>query len=400
MSRLPVHSDAAGDRRRDGGRRARVLAVDHTVGVAPFRKKFEALASFDDIELTVLAPTRWIENYRVVEAPKRGEGFRVIPGRVVFPGYNNRSFYVTGLARALLDTRPDIVDLYEEAFSLFFLQSAVLARLLAPHAKIVFHASDSLSWGNRYPYRPSWLYASIQRYAHRVASAAFTINDVAREILESKGFERPVWRAFHGIDESEFRPTDASGLRAKLGLEGPVVGYLGRLIAKKGVNVLVEAVSSMRPAPELLIVGDGERRQALEALARERGIEAKTRFVPAVPHEEVPLYLNAMDVVVLPSIRSRAFNEPFGRVLVEAMACGIPVVGTTCGSMGLVLGDAGVIVPEGDAAALARAVEGLLADPGRRRELSRLGRARVLEHYTWRRFAEIVHAGYQEILRP
>jgi len=399
MSRLLERKSGAARSVPGVDRPIRVLAVDHTVGVAPFRKKFEALAARDDVELTVLAPERWIENYRVVEAPAEGDGFSVLRGRVIFPGYNNRAFFVSGLAGAIRATRPDILDLYEEAFSLFFLQAAVLGRLLAPGARIAFHASDSLSWGNRYPYRPSWLYATIQRYAHRVATAAFTINEVAGEILRSKGFRRPIVRAFHGVDESEFRPLDASELRSRLGLGGPIVGYVGRLIRKKGVNVLVEAAARMDPRPSLLIVGDGEERDALVAQARELGIEETTRFLPAVPHEEVPLYLSAMDVMVLPSIRSRDFNEPFGRVLVEAMACGVPVVGTTCGSMGLVLGDAGLLVPDGDAAAIAEAVASLVEDPGRRAELSRLGRERVIERYTWRRFAEIIREGYETILR-
>ena len=113
----------------------------------------------------------------------------------------------------------------------------------------------------------------------------------------------------------------------------------------------------------------------------------------------MPLYLNAMDVMVLPSIRSQTFNEPFGRVLVEAMACGVPIVGTTCGSMRLVLGDAGVIVPDGDAEALGKAVGDLLADPEARARLATLGRERALERYTWDRFAEIVRDGYGQVLR-
>ena len=207
-----------------GGReRIRVLAVDHTLGVAPFRKKFEAIAAYEDVDLTVLAPAVWMENYHSIVPPETGHGYAIRTGRVIFPGYNNRAFFITGLAESIRAVRPHIVDLYEEAFSLFLLQTGMLARVLAPDAKIIFHSSDSLSWDNRYPYRPSWMYAAVQQYSHRVGHYAFTINEIAGEILRSKGYTGPITRVFHGIDENEFSPMDASALRPE---SDPVSGGL------------------------------------------------------------------------------------------------------------------------------------------------------------------------------
>ncbi|MCD4690742.1 glycosyltransferase [bacterium] len=388
-----------GARQLARGERIRVLAVDHTVAIAPFRKKFEAIAQHDDIELTVLAPAVWRENYRSIVPPDTGRGYAIRTGKVIFPGYNNRAFFITGLAEALRAVRPHVLDLYEEAFSLFLLQSAVLARVLAPEARIIFHSSDSLSWDNRYPYRPSWVYASIQRYVHRVGCQAFTINEIAGEILRSKGYEGPITRVFHGVDEAEFRPMDATSLRSELGLEGPVVGYVGRLTYKKGVDVLLRAVAGLTDPPELVIIGDGEEKQHLEQLAEASGIGRSTHFITGVTHEQVPLYLSAFDVMVLPSIRSAKFNEPFGRVLVEAMACGVPVIGTTCGSMELVLGDAGLIVPDNDVDSLRTQLAALLSDRGLMGALSRKGRQRVLDLYTWPRFADMIHQGYLDVLK-
>jgi glycosyltransferase involved in cell wall biosynthesis len=388
----------AAPRKVSGGGVIRVLAVDHTAAVPTFRKKFDALAALPDVDLTVLAPRRWIEGGSVVTPPSGGIGYDILTGNVVFPGYENRGFYTTGVVGAVARARPHVLDLYEEAYSLFFLQCAVAAKIFAPKAKIVFHASDSLSWDYRYPYRPSALYATIERYAHRVSDCAITINDVAAEILRSKGFDRPIRRGFHGVDENEFRPEDESPLIERLGLSGPVVGYLGRLMRPKGVHVLIDAVSRLSPVPDLLIVGSGEEEGALKALARERGVGGAVHFVPHVRHEEVPPYLNALDVMVLPSIRTPKFNEPFGRVLVEAMSCGVPVIGTTCGSMELVLGDAGIIVPEDDAEALAGSIKEVLGDDVLRSELSRRGRERALSHYTWPAFADAVHEAYIEVL--
>jgi len=203
----------------------------------------------------------------------------------------------------------------------------------------------------------------------------------------------------NGIDEEEFRPMDATDLRGELGLTGPVVGYVGRLTYKKGVDVLVRAVAGLPDPPQLLIIGDGEEKRNLEELAERSGIGGSTRFITGVAHEQVPLYLSAFDVMVLPSIKSSKFNEPFGRVLVEAMACGVPVIGTTCGSMGLVLGEAGLIVQDNDVEALRDRLGALLSDPGLMHELSKRGRKRALDVYTWPRFAELIHQGYLDVLK-
>jgi len=382
-----------------GGERMRVLAIDHTAGVAPFRRKFEAIAAYDDVDLTVLAPAVWHENYQPVSPPAKGRGYDIRTGRVIFSGYNNRSFFLTGLAGALRAVRPHILDVYEEAYSFFLAQASTMARLLAPEARLIFHSSDSLSHDGWYPYRPCWIYAAIQRHAHRVGRYAFTINETAGEILRSKGFGGPITRVFHGVDESQFRPQDAGPIRSELGLGGPVIGYVGKLSHKKGIDILIRAAAALTQTAELLIVGDGEERERLEQLAIETGIRERTRFVGGVPHEQVPRYIGALDVLVLPTVRSTTCNETFGRVLVEAMACGVPVIGTTCGSMRLVVGDDGLIVEHDDVEALRAGLETLLSDPELMGRLAERGRKRVLDLYTWPRFAELIHQGYLEVLK-
>jgi len=379
-------------------RPVRVLAVDHTAGVSTFRKKFAPIAECDRVDLAVLAPKTWIESGAVVVAPASVDGYELHTGRALFRGYENRGFFVTGLARALRRWRPDVLDLYEEPFSLFYLQALLAGRVFAPRAKIIFHTSDSLSWEYRYPYRPSFLYASIQRLAHASADYAVTINEVAAEILRSKGFAKPIRRAFHGVDEEEFRPLEAGKLKVDLGLVGPVVGYVGRLMPAKGVHVLIEAFAALDGTPRLLLVGIGEAREALERQASDLGVLDRVVFAGGVPHSEVPRHLSAMDLMVLPSLKTARFNEPFGRVLVEAMACGVPVIGTTCGSMDLVVGDAGIIVPENESGTLAAKMELVLGNGALREELSRAGRERVLAHYTWRRFGELMLGIYDEVL--
>jgi glycosyltransferase involved in cell wall biosynthesis len=118
-----------------------------------------------------------------------------------------------------------------------------------------------------------------------------------------------------------------------------------------------------------------------------------------VPSTEAPNYYRRMDVLVLPSLTRPNWVEQFGRVLIEAMACGVAVVGSSSGEIPWVVGDAGVIFPEGDAEALRGVLAGLLADGDRRGELARRGRERVLAQFTQAQIAAATAAVYREMAR-
>jgi glycosyltransferase involved in cell wall biosynthesis len=385
-----------------GDRPVRVLAIDHAAGVPPIRKRHAAIAAHPGIELTVLAPERWIENSRVINAsPGLQDGFRVLTGRVGWAGYENRGFFRTGLAEALRVTRPDILHLWEEPFSLLALQALLAAERHAPGASVLFYSADNVGARFRYPYRPSWLYAAIERFTHRRCVRGTAVSAEVERVLRAKGFAKPVDVIPLGVDLADY-PTEAGTgpigrarrasegeVRARFGLEPPVVGYVGRLLPIKGVDVLLHAAARQRNGlPQgrpfsLVIIGDGPERGGLERLARELGLAARTRFLPGVPHPEVPALVAAIEVLVLPSRTLPRAKEQFGRVLIEAMAAGACVVGTSSGGIPDTIGDAGLVVPEEDPGALASAVTRLLADSGLRERLRDAGRARVRERYTW-----------------
>ncbi len=392
-------------------RRIRVLAVDHTAGVAPFRKKFEALASYPEIDLTVLAPERWVENYRMVETSQDGTpGYRLRTGAVGWPGYENRAFFRSGLGVAIRESRPDILHLWEEPFSVITLQALAQAALWAPRAKSLFFSSDNLSRDFRYSYRPSWFYANVERLAHRRCAAGTAVSEEVAEVLTAKGFRKPITVVPHGIDLADY-PSDSGageeiGRRAprsevfeRLGLEPPVVGYLGRLLRQKGIDLLLRAIASM---PEtnvsLAIVGDGPDRTALEALARDLGLAGRTRFLPALPHGGVPAALACIDVLVLPSRPTPKWKEQFGRVLVEGMAAGCVVIGSSSGAIPEVLGEAGIVFHEEDSNDLARALGRALREPALAERLRIRGWARVRERYTWSAVAARVMEVYDRLL--
>ncbi|NIP58378.1 MAG: glycosyltransferase [Gemmatimonadetes bacterium] len=204
-----------------------------------------------------------------------------------------------------------------------------------------------------------------------------------------------------GIDPERFRPDEGARTRTRkklgLGCDDFVVGFAGRLVPEKGVEALLDAASATE-GTTVVFIGEGPLREALESRARSGKDGVRARFVGRVPSPAIPRWLNGLDALVLPSRDAPRWSEQFGRVLVEAMACGVPVVGTDSGEIPRVIGDAGVVVAGAGARALAGALRSLRDDPGRRRALGEAGRRRALERFTNDRIARKTAAFYAELL--
>ncbi|MBI3399819.1 MAG: glycosyltransferase family 4 protein [Acidobacteria bacterium] len=209
---------------------------------------------------------------------------------------------------------------------------------------------------------------------------------IRRRIAVSESARRTVARHFpgtyeivpNGIDVSAF----ATAMPRPRGMpaDQPHVVYVGRLEPRKGVDVLIRAMPIVRARvanARLLIVGDGPARDALTALAR--SVDADVRFAGRVDDQQLPAYMQAGDIVCSPALG----GESFGIVLLEAMACGTPVVASRIEGYTDLLGeDSAVLVPPRDSDALAAALMALLKDEGRRRTLARRGASKARE-YDW-----------------
>jgi glycosyltransferase involved in cell wall biosynthesis len=169
-------------------------------------------------------------------------------------------------------------------------------------------------------------------------------------------------------------------------------------VEEKGVHILLRAVAGLRGEWHLRILGSGPQRGQLESLAAELGITERVRFEDLIPSTQMPGYYNQLNALVLPSLTRPNWKEQFGRVLIEAMACGVPVVGSGSGEIPNVIGDAGLVFPEGDVQALRARLSRLMADPALCEELAHRGRERVLAHYTQAQVAAKTHQVYQELM--
>jgi glycosyltransferase involved in cell wall biosynthesis len=244
------------------------------------------------------------------------------------------------------------------------------------HRLIVTYHSDIVKQKRLMPYYDRLVWALCER-AEKVLATSPNYVDTSPTLQR---FRDKCEVVPYGIDLDLFAKTrereeEAARIRARYG-DVPLLVGVGRLIYYKGFEYAIRAVARV-PHAELLLIGDGPLRPELEKLARELGVAGRVHLLGEMQNSEIPPYYFASDLYLLPSI---ARSEAFGIVQLEAMACGLPVINTDLPS-GVPFvsrhGESGLTVPPSDAAALANAIEELIADPARRAEMSRAARARV-----------------------
>lgn len=250
------------------------------------------------------------------------------------------------------------------------------------------------------------------RWAKRIVTPLHTT--VPDEIPRASIVEIP-W----GANTARFRPTvreeragEIAALRARLGLppEARIVVFLGSFRAWHGAQEFAEAGRRLADSHRdvyFLLVGKGPQRPAVEACCQESGQMARFRFAGSVPYDDVPFYLGLAEMGVAPfqtrhhpALQAAGFFWSPLKIF-EYMAMGLPVVTTAIPPLDRIVrsGKEGLLVPEGDVAALARAIGELLDAPERARVLGQRARQRVVAAYSWTRHCERLEGVLQEAVR-
>jgi glycosyltransferase involved in cell wall biosynthesis len=367
----------------------RVLMISRPCLVGAYQRKLEEIARFPDIDLMVVVPPSWREGGRVVRLERAYvAGYELVSEPVAFTGSFHLHFYPR-LARRLRTFAPDVVHVDEEPYNLATFHALRLAKRAG--AQVVWFSWQNLN--RRYP--PPFRY--LERYNLRRTDYAIVGSEGAARVWREKGYSGPlaVIPQF-GVDPEVFAP------RAR----GPntggdfVVGYAGRLVPEKGCDLLLEALAGLDAPWRLAMLGAGPERERLEALVRRLEIADRVSFDDWLPALRLPAFYRSLDALVLPSRSRPNWVEQFGRVLIEAMACGVPVVGSDCGEIPHVIGDAGLVFAEDDVAGLRGCLARLARDASLRADLARSGRERVLARFTQAHVAAQTAEVYRELIEP
>ena len=362
----------------------RVVMLSKACVVGIYQRKLEAIAR-QGVELTALAPPSW-KDERGEQILERShiEGYRLRAIPIRFNGSYHLHHYPT-LPRELRAARPDIVHIDEEPYNLATWRALVQARRL--NAKSLF-----FSWQNikrRYPPPFSWGEAWVFRHV----DYALAGTDDAADVLRAKGWRGPmaVIPQF-GADSSLFQPPSSRPPRPF------TIGFVGRLVPQKGIDVLLKAAARLQGDWRLRLIGGGPARHEMTSQVQSLGIADQVAFLGQLPSSALPAEYHRMDALVLPSLTAANWKEQFGRVLVEAMASAVPVIGSDSGAIPSVIATAGLIVPEGNVGRLAQAMQRLMNQPRLRQTLARRGRNRFLAHFTHEQIAKATVEVYRAML--
>jgi glycosyltransferase involved in cell wall biosynthesis len=354
--------------------------------VGSYQRKLEEIARFSDVELMVVVPPAWSDGSRTIRLERAYvNGYQLVVEPILLNGSFHLHFYPR-LGQRLRVYGPDVVHVDEEPYNLATFHAMRMAKRAGARALW-------FTWQNlhrRYPF-PVRL---IERYNLRQADYAIAGSDGAAAVWREKGYAgRLAVIPQFGVDPDIFFPQAISHA-----VPGEItIGYIGRLVREKGVDLLLTALSGVRAKWRLIVAGAGSERERLERLADHLGIAHQISFVGVMPSLRTPAFYQELDTLVLPSRSQSNWVEQFGRVLIEAMACGVAVVGSDCGEIPNVIGDAGIVFPENDANALEDCLQRLAVDLNLRIDLGARGRERVLAHFTQARIAEQTVAVYREM---
>lgn len=329
-------------------------------------------------EVTALAPRFFYGDLRPIPVEHQpGELCRLVTAPAYLTRLPQFFFYGRGL-RDVLREHWDLVHCWEEPY---VLASGQVAWWRQPSASLVFYTFQNIA--KRYP--PPL--CAIERMCLEGCTGWTASGEAVARAQSERGWQHKPFRVMPlGVDVGLFRP-DRAARREVLGRLGwnekgpPVVGFLGRFVKAKGLGLLMSALEAVKSPWRALWVGGGPMERELRAWAARHG--DRVRVVGGVTHDAVPAYVNAMDLLAAPSQTTPQWREQFGRMLIEAFACAVPVIGSDSGEIPYVVADAGVIVGERDEAGWGRALSDLLESPARRAELATRGLDRARTLYAW-----------------
>lgn len=368
-------------------RAVKLMVISHSCIEEVNRAVYRLLAVERGIELHLVMPSRIRIGAELREiSPVTNEPFAVT--LLELSGSHMRLQRLKGLRRLIRETRPSHILVEADAASL--LMRDVVGAAKASKSEVWSLTAENLErsyfseglQGLRSRRLGAgiggliawWLWRSTRRDIDHV----FVLSEDGISALSKLGFSGRVTRIPLGFDPKLFHPqsdAEIAATRRRLGLRSTTIAYFGRLTPEKGVELLLKALGMLKAHDWQLLIDQfatyrTEYTSRLQHQVETLGLADRVVYFDA-SHSEMPTYMNAADVVVLPSISTPKWKEQYGRVIPEAMACGKIVVGSDSGTIPELIADAGFTFPEGDARKLAELLRQLIAAPERELDIVR-----------------------------
>lgn len=381
----------------------KVLVIGHTY-ISPInRDKWKALAiRHPDIMLSVVMPKHWpstlfTHEARIDHEPQLANcTFSAFDtqkeGNELLYHYNHEQLY-THMKRF----GPDLVHVEQGDGAVSYLQANTYIKMLRLKSKSVFFTW--LNWQPKKSLKHQLFLSPVEKINLLCSDGAIVGNHDAQDILHKKGFKKPIIVLPQlGINQTIFRPVGITETRSNN--KKKYIGYIGRIAEEKGVFLLAEAFLALQqefPSWNLVFIGKGPARSRLGSFVATNNLQNRIEFCSSVPHEYVAQCLRNIDILTLPSYDTPDWREQFGHVLIEAMACKVPVIGSNAGEIAHVIADTGLIFQQGNQQALLAQLRTLMHDQILREKLAQEGFCRIQSMYTHEIIADKTYSFWQKL---
>jgi glycosyltransferase involved in cell wall biosynthesis len=364
----------------------KILSIGHSYIVGVNRRLINEMSRIgkDDWEVQAIAPSTLKNDFRQFEYQREPADICKISD---IPVYFDTPIHLMSYdwqIADLLDSNWDVVHCWQEPY---IVCGAQVAYLTPKTAKLVYYSPQNIE--KQYPPPFRWLENFATNRMDGLIGVGETATQMWQHKLGKKLQDKSVATIPHGIDTELFQPNALGGEKVRTRCNwhhdsSPIIGYLGKLTSEKGLLLMMDILdrlASQGTEWRALIVGKGPLLGALQQWAQR--YPSRVCIFDDVAHAAVPDYLNAMDLLLAPSQTRPNWCEQLGRMTIEAMACGVPVIASDSGEIPLVVGDAGIVVPEADLDAWVKAIQKTIDTPTFRAELIAAGIDRVHQKFTW-----------------
>jgi glycosyltransferase involved in cell wall biosynthesis len=309
----------------------KLLVVSHSCAT-PLNQQFYAeIAKVKGWHIDLVIPANWKNEYGNVLGAERWPAFngRLLSVPVWKSGNIILHAYKASFAQLIRESNPDVIYVHHEPYAVATAQ-VYWANFRTKKCPIGFYSAQNIQ--KKYPPPFTWSEAVILRHS----DFAFPVSQDVDHVFRGKGYAGPSRVLPLGIDTDTYHQrANHKALRTKLvGDREVLIGYVGRLVPEKGLTTLLAALGHLSKLSwKLVLIGAGPTENDLRKQAAVLGISDRIIFQGFVPHTETPDYLSAFDLLVLPSETQPNWREQFGRVILEALACGTPVLGSDSGEI-------------------------------------------------------------------
>ncbi len=370
----------------------RLLVMSHAAVLNVNRSLFESLADIAHVDITLVAPINWkgdlIRDLKFQNSNPR-KNFKVIGLPVSLSGNGSFFFYRSSLHTLIKTVQPDFAFLDEEPWSLAAFQASHALKGIG----FCFYTKQNIKKRLPFPFR------IIEQAVFKRSSFALVISQEVSSVLDWKRYKNKTHSLPHSYDPALFQilnPKDKAELRKSLNIpmNSIVVSYFGRLAEEKGILDLLNAMSSILSKPQFenihfLCVGNGPLYNSIKTKCAQLPPHSIT-LLHALPHHLVGQTLAVSDILVLPSRTTPHWKEQFGRILIEAMGCGVAVIGSDSGEIPHLITqtNGGVIFPEGDQNLLEQRISELILNSSEMEKFKKKGYAYASAEFTHEKVAK------------